>query len=93
MSILRYCGHFSGDPEALASALSKLERAATIVSPSEPSPATASLFIVNPFGAIQSVARWFSTHPSTAERVARLQELSHRQAPRGRIPGRLVGLW
>ena len=61
----------SGDPEALASALLKLERAATVV-PAAASPATASLFIVNPFGAMATVSRWFSTHPATQERVQRL---------------------
>jgi len=61
----------SGDPEALASALLKLERASTLVEPTT-TPATASLFIVNPFGATQSLSRWFSTHPQTQERVARL---------------------
>jgi heat shock protein HtpX len=61
----------SGDPEALARALLKLERASEVV-PSAVAPATASLFIVNPFGATQSVMKWFSTHPRTAERVERL---------------------
>lgn len=61
----------SGDPEALASALLKLERAPTTAEPSA-TPATASLFIVNPFGATESLSRWFSTHPQTQERVARL---------------------
>jgi heat shock protein HtpX len=50
-------------------------------------PATASLFIVNPFGALATVARWFSTHPSTAERVRRLQAMAQgtaRSSPRQR---------
>src|SRR5262245_55343156 len=49
-----------GDPEALARALLKLERGADLV-PSQASPATASLFIVNPFGATQGGTNWFST--------------------------------
>ena len=36
--------------------------------------ATASLFIVNPFGALSRAAGWFSTHPSTEERVQRLRD-------------------
>jgi len=64
------------DPEALASALLKLERASELVPASAPTPATASLFIVNPFGALETAARWFSTHPPTAERVRRLRELA-----------------
>ncbi|MCB9556345.1 MAG: zinc metalloprotease HtpX [Deltaproteobacteria bacterium] len=69
------------DPDALASALLKLERAAEVVPSETTTPATASLFIVNPFGALQTVARWFSTHPPTAERVERLRQLSQRQRP------------
>lgn len=68
----------SGDPEALASALLRLEAAASVVPSGGPAPATASLFIVNPFGALETAAAWFSTHPSTAERVRRLRELSRR---------------
>ena len=64
------------DPEALASALLKLERASEIVPAAATTPATASLFIVNPFGALETAARWFSTHPPTAERVRRLRELA-----------------
>ncbi len=78
----------SGDPEALASALLKLEQAARLV-PAHGTPATASLFIVNPFGAVESLARWFSTHPSTNDRVRRLRALATtihvaRRPPRAR---------
>jgi heat shock protein HtpX len=69
----------SGDPEALASALLKLERGAQIVPVAAATPATASLFIVNPFGAIERAAHWFSTHPSTAERVRRLRAMAVEQ--------------
>jgi heat shock protein HtpX len=65
----------SEDPEALARALLKLERAAEAIPVEQPAPATASLFIVNPFGATATAARWFSTHPSTTERVRRLREM------------------
>jgi heat shock protein HtpX len=74
----------SGDPEALASALLKLDQAASLV-PVEATPATASLFIVNPLGALESVSRWFSTHPPTAERVERLLAMA-RHAPRPASP-------
>jgi heat shock protein HtpX len=62
----------TGDPLALASALSRLERGAARVPPAALQPATASLFIVNPFPGF-SIARLFSTHPSTAARIARLE--------------------
>jgi heat shock protein HtpX len=71
----------SQDPEALAQALLKLERGAELVPATAATPATASLFIVNPFGPAERVMRWFSTHPSTADRVRRLMEMA-------RSPGR-----
>lgn len=68
------------DPEALASALLKLERASQLIPAAvNATPATASLFIVNPFGpagAAETIARWFSTHPRTADRVARLRAMA-----------------
>lgn len=67
----------SGDPEALASALEKLERAAHLVPPMTAEPATASLFIVNPFAGAGGLMSLFSTHPSTAERVRRLRTLTY----------------
>ncbi len=73
----------SGDPLALARALEKLQRAAE-AAPSEASPATASLFIVNPFGAVLGgVARLFSTHPPAEERIRRLVALSRAVRPDG----------
>jgi heat shock protein HtpX len=63
----------TGDPEALASALLKLQAAAKAV-PMDASPATAHMFIVNPlFG--KGMNRIFSTHPPTEERVRRLHNL------------------
>jgi heat shock protein HtpX len=68
-----------GNPLALARALQKLE----IQSQRRPlvaaSPATAHLFIVNPFSA-RGVGRLFSTHPPVAARVARLQALARGEA-------------
>jgi heat shock protein HtpX len=64
----------SHDPEALASALLKLESTSRRI-PAPVNPAQAHLFIVNPLRA-GGVASLFSTHPPTAERVRRLQELS-----------------
>jgi heat shock protein HtpX len=67
-----------GDPEALASALLKLEAAAQAV-PMDASPATAHMFIVNPlFG--KGMNRIFSTHPPTEERVRRLHNMIGRVA-------------
>jgi heat shock protein HtpX len=63
----------SGKPEALASALEKIEAIArgTMVAGAERNPATAHLFIVNPLRRA-NLANLFTTHPATAERVRRL---------------------
>ena len=64
-----------GDPLPLASALEKIEWAAQRgVMPLNP--ATSSLYIVNPLSGVGGVMKWFSTHPPTAERVARLRALA-----------------
>jgi heat shock protein HtpX len=64
----------AGDPDALASALAKLERGVQRY-PGEAAPATSHLFIVNPLsaGAFRAL---FSTHPPTEERIRRLREMS-----------------
>lgn len=66
-----------GRPLWLASALEKLERGARQIDniAAENNPATAHLFIVNPLHA-HSVDSLFSTHPNTANRVARLREMA-----------------
>jgi heat shock protein HtpX len=66
----------SGDPEALASALRRIDAYARggVYNPdAERNPATAHMFIINPLagGARDNL---FSTHPSTENRVAALME-------------------
>ena len=67
----------SGRPLWLASALEKMTIAASQIdnAPAERNPATAHMFIINPLhsGRMDSL---FSTHPSTANRIARLQEIA-----------------
>jgi heat shock protein HtpX len=63
-----------GKPLALASALEKLQ-AGTYYRPMDANPATAHLFIVNPFGGL-NVAKLLSTHPPIEERVARLRAMA-----------------
>jgi heat shock protein HtpX len=74
--------YISGKPLALASALAKLEKAVSFVPMADANPATAHLFIVNPFGGGQGLGSWFvnlfRTHPPTEERIARLQALAMR---------------
>jgi heat shock protein HtpX len=68
----------SHDPDALASALLKLEQSSKVV-PAQVNPAQAHLFIVNPLRP-GGVAGLFSTHPPTEERVRRLRELASQVA-------------
>ncbi|MCU1308678.1 MAG: protease [Acidobacteriaceae bacterium] len=63
-----------GDPESLARALEKLERGAEAI-PADVAPATASLYIVNPFAGTGGFLNWFSTHPPMEERIARLRAM------------------
>ena len=63
----------SGDPEALAAALQKIEAYAhgTPLATAEMHPETAQMMIINPLSS-QGIRGLFSTHPATEERVARL---------------------
>lgn len=60
----------AGTPYGLANALQKIESVARRV-PLEANPATAHMFIMKPFSG-GGLANLFSTHPSTADRVAAL---------------------
>ena len=63
----------SGDPRALASALDKIHRIARglPMEAVEHHPETAQMMIMNPLSG-HGITSWFSTHPPTEERVARL---------------------
>lgn len=66
--------HLCHDPEALASALGKLEQGAAAM-PRDMNPAFGNLYIVRP-----DARSWFSdlmsTHPPIPERIARLKEMA-----------------
>jgi heat shock protein HtpX len=64
---------YTGTPYHLISALQKLETYSKRI-PMDASPATAHMFIIKPFTG-ESLMRLFSTHPSTADRIARLQAI------------------
>jgi len=69
----------TGKPLALAAALTKIDTQAQSQRASfNQNPATASLFIVNPLTG-NDFGAWFSTHPRTADRVARLQALAQQK--------------
>ncbi len=83
----------SGDPQALASALSKIDsyaRRGAVNIQAERNPATAHMFIINPLAG-RGADNLFSTHPSTQNRVealarrfggARRPETAPAKAPR-----------
>ena len=64
---------YIGSPYPLINGLQKLETWSKRI-PMNASPATAHLFIIKPFTG-QSLMRLFSTHPSTEDRIARLQAM------------------
>ena len=76
--------HISGDPEALASALATIDEAAHEIEniPAEQNPATAHLFIINPLSG-KGMDNLFSTHPSTANRIAALEQLATQMSVTG----------
>jgi heat shock protein HtpX len=75
----------SGKPLALASALRKLERGAQAMPMGMANEATAHQFIVNPLRG--GMAGLFSTHPSTADRVARLEQVARSMGQLGPVVG------
>ena len=73
----RIGAEISGDPLGLANALEKIDRIARGVDNerAEDNPATAHMFIINPLRGKRGDSL-FSTHPNTANRVARLHEMA-----------------
>ena len=66
---------YTGTPLALASALGKIQAWSHEIPTRAGSPATAHLFIHNPFSG-GGLARLFSTHPPVEERIARLEAMA-----------------
>ena len=64
---------YTGNPRELISALTKLESWSQRI-PMDVNPATSHLYIIQPFSGA-SLMRLFSTHPSTADRIARLESM------------------
>ena len=64
---------YIGSPYPLISGLQKLDTWSKRI-PMDASPATAHMFIIKPFTG-QTFMRLFSTHPSTEDRIARLQAM------------------
>lgn len=72
----------SGDPQALASALEKIEAYArgVVNLQAERNPATSHMFIINPLSG-RGADNLFSTHPATRNRVAALMNLAGEAEP------------
>ena len=64
---------YVGSPYPLVNALQKLDNWSKRI-PMDASPATAHMFIIQPFTG-QAIMRLFSTHPSTEDRIARLERM------------------
>jgi heat shock protein HtpX len=62
----------AGTPQGLASALRKIDAVARRI-PLDANPATAHMFIIKPFSG-RGLLSLFSTHPSTEDRIAALQQ-------------------
>jgi heat shock protein HtpX len=76
-----------GQPMWLASALAKIENAAHQIPnmEAERNPATAHMFIINPLSG-QGMDNLFTTHPSTENRIAALQQLAAQMGAQGGLP-------
>ncbi len=78
----RVGAEIAGDAEGLANALMRLEgyKQGRVNEAAEANPASAHVFIINPLSGLR-MDGLFSTHPSTASRVAALQALAGRIGP------------
>ena len=82
----RVGAEIANDPQALASALQKIEAYArgAVNAPAERNPATAHMFIINPLNG-KGADNLFSTHPATGNRVRALMELGAKMGMGGRV--------
>jgi heat shock protein HtpX len=67
-------GKISGNPEGLASALEKMEHYSQGGQPMQINEAAAHMFILNPLSS-EGMAKLFSSHPPTEERIKKLRQL------------------
>lgn len=82
----------TGDPNALASALYKIENgvAANPMPPTATDRSVAAMMIESPFSA-RGISKMFSTHPPTADRIARLQQMAAAMGAPGVNEGMTTG--
>ncbi|MBS0013756.1 MAG: zinc metalloprotease HtpX [Desulfobacterales bacterium] len=87
----------TGDPDGLAAALEKLGAYSKKI-PMQAEPATAHMFIANPFGGRRGLTHLFSTHPPIEQRIARLRgqkptNSDHSQSRTGNGAGQARQAW
>jgi heat shock protein HtpX len=70
---------YTGTPDGLISGLRKLENYSKRI-PMNASPAHEHMFIIKPFSR-RALAKLFSTHPATDQRIDRLEKLRYQQTP------------
>lgn len=72
----RFGAKVSGNPQYLANALRKLDMYSRRIPMPSAAPATENMFIVSPLAG-SKMANLFSTHPSTEDRIRRLEEMRY----------------
>ena len=77
-------GALCGNPNHLADALGKINSYASRRTMTNATEATAHMFIISPFSKVD-MKSLFSTHPSTAERVALLRKQASEMRARGEL--------
>ena len=72
---------YSGNPLYLRNALQKLESYSHHIAMNRQDPATAHMFIINPFSSLGNfnLKNLFSTHPSTDDRIRELEKMARKK--------------
>ena len=72
----QFGAEISGNPLYLRNALLKLEAYSRRIPMNHNNPAYSNMFIINPLSKLGNLKDLFSTHPSTSERIKKLEEMA-----------------